>query len=60
MDPGSSDQERVGSTGGRTGQVLGMTVLGRGTGAGVLGTDEASIDPGDSCDRLGLHSGGDR
>ena len=50
----------MGSTGGRTGQVLGMTVLGRGTGAGVLGTDEASIDPGDSCDRLGLHSGRDR
>ena len=49
----------MGLTGGRTGQVLGTTVLGSGTGAQVLGTDQASSDPGDSCDRLGLHSGGD-
>ena len=30
------------------------------TGAQVLGADEASSDLGDSCNRLGLHSGGYR
>ena len=50
----------MGLTGGRTGQVLGTTVLGRRTGAQVFRMDEAGSDPGDSCNRLGLLSGGDR
>ena len=41
-------------------QVLGTTVLSGVTDARVPGTNKAGSDPGDSCNRLGLHSSGDR
>ena len=61
INPCSPDLEEMEPTKGRMEwKVLGTTVLSGVTDARVPGTNKAGSDPGDSCNRLGLHSSGDR